>query len=496
MSLPNDIQWELEQLLAKAVDDSLSAEQARRLERLVLGHPERLRFMRDYMQLEVQLQAEATVAQGVPPAYCHVANTAPPATAHSQIRRSLAYAAVLGGLAAAVCLAAVGFFGPGTPAERPAEAPLTAVVSTSRPPAPVATLATQTDAEWLGQQRDVGHTFREGESIELQHGEAQISVGCGAEIAAKAPVALTFLAHDRVRLDSGEVAVHVAEWARGFTVVTDSMEVVDLGTTFTVSAGDGNNDETRVLEGLVRVHPRSAHADQRRGLLVNEGESLLVDPDGNLQNQLLLPEHLLNSCKFSAVTPYRPVVLHNTGYELAVGDEDSNWVVIAGPDGDLQQPEYAMVCVPDERYMANDPALSQWVSLPNWRTATANSLYTFQTRFDLTGYDLNTIQLFGRFLADNGIQQVRVNDREVEVKSWIDNQQGQEFGADQFRFVNITDGLVLGENVVEIDVWNGTFQPVTSPANIPPNPMALRVEWYAFGRQSRLDNASKPKMVR
>ena len=106
MSLPNDIQWELEQLLAKAVDDSLSAEQARRLERLVLGHPERLRFMRDYMQLEVQLQAEATVAQGVPPAYCHVANTAPPATARPQIRRSLAYAAVLGGLAAAVCLAA------------------------------------------------------------------------------------------------------------------------------------------------------------------------------------------------------------------------------------------------------------------------------------------------------------------------------------------------------------------------------------------------------
>lgn len=483
MNLTKDIQRELNVLLAKVVDSSLTLAEGDRLERLVRGNPERLRYMRDYMQLEVQLQAEATVVHGGSLEGSIAANGSLIQKQATPRIAFLLYSALLGGLAAAVCFVMV-VLNRGPLDESPSQVAITSICSASRPPAPVATLSLQSDAKWEGQQWVIGHTFREGDTIELLTGEAQISVGFGAEIATEGPSSLTFLAHDRLQLQSGEVTVHVAEWAKGFTVVTDSMEVVDLGTTFTVTAGDGGKDETRVHKGLVRVHPRSASVSEERGFLVSEGESLTVAPDGRHENQLILPDQLIDSRELSKVVPYHPVELYNTGLGLKVGDEDPHWVIVAGPDGVFERPEYAMVCVPDERYLANAPELSQWVSLPSWRTATANSTFTFQTRFDLTGYDLSTIQLFGRFLADNGIQNVRVNGHAVEVKSWSDNLLGQKFGPDQFRFVDITGGLVQGENVVEIDVWNGVFGSLKSDMNTTPNPMALRVEWCAFGRRS------------
>lgn len=186
---------------------------------------------------------------------------------------------------------------------------------------------------------------------------------------------------------------------------------------------------------------------------------------------------------FGGLVPYRPVELHNTGRGLAVGDQDPNWRIIAGPSGLLSEPEYAQVCEPNVRYLANDPEESQWVSLRNWKDAAPNSLYTFQTTFNLEGYDRSTVRVFGRFLADNGVSAVRINGHEALVESWVDNVAWQQFGGPQFRFINVTDGMVQGPNIVEVDFLNGTRVRLGRQKNVP-NPMALRVEWYAFGRQS------------
>lgn len=485
MNPSNRIPRELTELLAKAVDASLAPEESERLEQMVRGNPERLRYMRDYLQLEVMLQAEAAVTpDGLHRA--HDLSELPPPRKAAQPRGKLwSYSTLIaGGIAAAACLALM-VFAPSPSEEASPSVQLTPVSTPARPPGPVATLRAQSGATWKGQHWRVGHAFREGDRLELLAGKAQISVGFGAELATKGPCTIIFVAHDRLRLESGEVVVHAAEWAKGYTVATSSMEVVDLGTTFTVSAGDDGRGETRVLKGLVRVRPRQADGPGERGLLVSEGERLSVSPDGAHLNEASPPHHFAESRDVSNVVPYRPVDLFNTGLGLSPGDEDAHWSVIAGPDGAFERPEHAMVCVPDPRYLANAPELSQWVSLPSWRTARANATYTFQTRFDLTGYDLSTTRLFGRFLADNGIESVRVNGRPVVVKSWRDNVTGQEFGANQFRFVDVTDGLVQGDNVVEIDVWNGVFG---SPkhGNTAPNPMALRVEWRAFGRRPDL----------
>jgi len=356
-------------------------------------------------------------------------------------------------------------------------------VPASKPPAPVATLSSQFDAEWRGMQLVEGQPLREGDTIDLARGEARISVGYGAEIAAQGPCSLTFVSRDSIRLSYGEVAVHVAKWAKGFTVVTDSMEVVDLGTTFTVSASKDAGSETNVVKGLVRVHPLASVEGQHGGVLVAEGEGLFVDRRGSGGTRPAARSDFFDKYDFSDLLPYRPVDLYNSGIGLAEGDEDPNWKIVSGPGTVGDEKPYAVVCKPDERYLANTPDVSQWVSMPNWKTAAPNSVYTFQTTFDLLGYDLSTIQLFGRFLADNGIHAVRVNGEPVKVESWVDNVYGQQFDHNEFRFLNVTDGLVNGTNTVEIDVLNGIFQEPAEQRG-DPNPMALRVEWYAFGRQA------------
>lgn len=373
-----------------------------------------------------------------------------------------------------------------------------------RPPAPVATLASTDQALWKNSQLKVGQALYEGDSINLQEGEARISVGFGAEVVASSPCSLSFLASDRIELHEGQVAVDVAPWAKGFTVVTDEMDVVDLGTTFTVSASPGINAKTTVLKGIVRVHPSKVQNEQRRGLLLLEGQQLSVDDKGlhkNLQQQET--RQLLSNLDFGVAEPYRPVALNNTGIGLSAGDEDLHWRVVAGPEASFSGPQYATVCVPHQAYLPNYPDTSQWVSIAEWQTAAPNSIFTFQSEFNLDGYDLSTMQLFGRFLADNGIAAVRVNGEPVQVKSWVDNIRYQPFGNPQFRFVNITEGLVHGQNIIEVDVRNGMMRNDKGMKNPPmraiPNPMALRVEWYAFGRQHGLvktgDNAKSPRLL-
>ncbi|WP_442482206.1 hypothetical protein [Aeoliella sp. SH292] len=364
------------------------------------------------------------------------------------------------------------------------EEPASMAGSRSKRPAPVATLASTRNAVWSGKPLADGQAMNEGQTITLKSGEANVSMGYGAEMVLHGPSSLKFLTLDRVQLIEGDVAVQVAKWARGFTVVTDSMEVVDLGTTFTVSAQSNGDDQTRVISGLVRVHPKQAAKSSRRGLLVKEGESMAVDREGHVRAIPVTAEQLAKSFNFPTTPPYKPVALHNSGFDLSEGDEDPHWRVIAGPEKETQWPVYASVCPAHVQYLPNDREMSQWISIADWMECEATSVYTFQTTFDLDGYDLSTIQLFGRFLADNGIQDVRVNGVSVEVKSWRDNELHQLFGDQEFRYVNVTNGLKQRWNTIEIDVFNGTFMAANRALEGVPNPMALRVEWYAFGRQT------------
>ena len=93
----------------------------------------------------------------------------------------------------------------------------------------------------MRKQRAVGLVGRQiaeahGGALTLTAGEAHVSMASGAEFVLNAPGALEFVSAKHVRLASGVLTAHVAQWGTGFTVDTDRMRVIDLGTRFAIAA--------------------------------------------------------------------------------------------------------------------------------------------------------------------------------------------------------------------------------------------------------------------
>jgi hypothetical protein len=290
-------------------------------------------------------------------------------------------------------------------------------------------------------------------------------------------------------LEEGVVTAQVAEWGRGFTVATEALRVVDLGTKFAVSASPRGVAEAHVLDGQVRIQPTTKAVADRRSLLLSGGEAIRVESQRRVALRLAADREL--DAEMGSLTPFKPIEIHNTGAGLMPGDEDPHWRIISVPQGAARLgPAFAVVAEAHGRYLANDPARSQWISISNpvEPGAPANSQFTFETAFDLTGYDLTTVMIAAQVIADNGVTAVRINGRPAPIRPWVLNENQQYFN--KFYVIEIKDGFVPGTNKVEFDVWNG----VKLNAPLDPNPISLRVEWQGFGRPAQLTAMAAPRM--
>jgi hypothetical protein len=91
--------------------------------------------------------------------------------------------------------------------------------------------------------------------LQLAKGNVRILFRSGATMNAIGPVSIGLDSPMRAFLDFGKVTVHAPESARDFVVATESMEVVDLGTTFEVGVDPQSREaNVSVIEGLVDLH--------------------------------------------------------------------------------------------------------------------------------------------------------------------------------------------------------------------------------------------------
>lgn len=235
------------------------------------------------------------------------------------------------------------------------------------------------------------------------------------------------------------------------------------------------------------VQPREHANDSLSGFLLNEGESVRVDGTHSTRDSVDLQsaDVLRRIGELAKIDSYQPIPMHNTGVRLQEGEEDPFWkIVAADPESGVSTPRYAVVCEPHHRYATNEPSRSQWISTGRSNELLpADSAYTFQTQLNLSRYEVGSVRLIGQILADNGVKEVRVNDRPIKGISWIDNVFLQNFHRKEFHVLEISAGFKPGVNLVEIDVWNGgEYRNNALSLKAVPNPMALRVEWQAFGR--------------
>ncbi|MEN1678388.1 MAG: hypothetical protein AAGJ46_02270 [Planctomycetota bacterium] len=507
---------DFESIAATACSQPLCQSEQARLEALLVEDEEARQLWLDFCRLHIELDLhtragviaaglrdrvqgadagaeESSDQTGSPPA----AALASPAGGRRTYRISMAAAAVAASLLAAAALIPRGW--QETPKSSDRDGRVVAAVETDRTPKRrpevVAVLRSQPDAkpERVGEEEEC--VVLAGEELAFGDGPSDVKMVCGANLLVEGPATVRFVSSNHVRLLAGSLSANLPEWARGFIVDTNAMRLIDLGTTFAVTSESATVAEAQVLKGLVKVQPRERAEQSLSGFLLNEGESVRIEGPKAVRNQVNLEssEARRRILELEKLDSYQPIPVNNSGVGLSVGEEDQHWRLVAtsAPIA-FDTPRYAVVCTPHPRYSINEPRRSQWLSVsPNNERLPADSSYTFRTHLDLTDYDSRSVRLIGQILADNGVRQICLNGDSVGDAPWINNTPNQRFDREEFHVIEISEGFLPGLNTIEIDVWNGgEYKGMPSAGTeLQPNsnPMALRVEWQAFGRPSSYD---------
>jgi hypothetical protein len=113
--------------------------------------------------------------------------------------------------------------------------------------------------------------------LQLKSGAVLVEFYSGARVVIEGPAKLNLISASEARLDEGRVNAHVPPQARGFTLNTDGMKVIDHGTDFGLVAGAGAPSEVHVFSGDVEINP-TGHA--ARHLVTGEAVAMTT---GNMQ---------------------------------------------------------------------------------------------------------------------------------------------------------------------------------------------------------------------
>ena len=159
-------------------------------------------------------------------------------------------------------------------------------------------IAQSADAEWSGREthRGVGHAIGRDREF-LKKGEATLLLDNSVELKLRGPTEFTFLSVDHGLLHRGQVSARVPESAIGFRLDAPGLNVVDLGTEFSLATDVSGAPAVHVFNGKVRAAlptlPSSrtelttgetARFDVSRGLVSRSNELLEYFPrlDGDV----------------------------------------------------------------------------------------------------------------------------------------------------------------------------------------------------------------------
>jgi ferric-dicitrate binding protein FerR (iron transport regulator) len=134
----------------------------------------------------------------------------------------------------------------------------------------VARLTAAKDLQWVGSALAPGAHLRKGQRLELARGYAEVTFDSGARIVLEGGASIEINSAWDATLQRGTLKASVPPQAIGFRISNPAVEVVDLGTEFTMIA-DAHGAEVLVLKGEVEAAPRAA-AEQET-ILLRERES-------------------------------------------------------------------------------------------------------------------------------------------------------------------------------------------------------------------------------
>ncbi len=149
----------------------------------------------------------------------------------------------------------------------------------------VARVTAAKDLQWLGAPLGPGAHLRKGQKLDLAKGFAEVTFDSGARIVLEGAASLEINSAWDATLQHGTLKAVVPPQAVGFRISNPAVEVVDLGTEFTMVA-DAHGAEVLVLKGEVEAAPRTASEEtillrEREGRrFAASGVSDVSDPEG------------------------------------------------------------------------------------------------------------------------------------------------------------------------------------------------------------------------
>jgi ferric-dicitrate binding protein FerR (iron transport regulator) len=250
---------ELNELCQGLFDDRLTREQMARLSAILRESEEARRVYVRAAALSASLHQYASELQAEPPA--------PRKIVAFPSRRTLAW--VTGALAAAAAISLLfhlPVLSPETGAPRVASSGTDADDDDS-----IARITGSKDCAWQGKALGLGDEVRPGQRLRIASGFLEVSFDSGAQLTVEGPAELEATDAWQAALRSGSLRANVPAESAGFRVTHPSVEVVDLGTEFTMAVDERGEAEVFVLKGEVEAHPRGAA--HPAAMLLRERES-------------------------------------------------------------------------------------------------------------------------------------------------------------------------------------------------------------------------------
>lgn len=122
--------------------------------------------------------------------------------------------------------------------------------------------------------------------LSFDQGKLHLVMDSGVEMIISGPSRFRLDHAMKVHLNSGKASVKVPPVAQGFKLTTDTMSILDLGTSFGVDASTAKH-EVHVFEGKVKVVPASLMLSQ--DTVVNAGEAMSIEQNkDDFQNSTYL----------------------------------------------------------------------------------------------------------------------------------------------------------------------------------------------------------------
>lgn len=149
-------------------------------------------------------------------------------------------------------------------------------------PTSVARATAVVNCEWLDSDSELkfGDQLSPGQRIRLTQGLLQLTFGTGAKVVVEGPADFVATTATEAVLAEGKIAAAVPRFARGYTILTPTAEIVDLGTEFGVNVDAKGTSEIHVFDGDVVARSREngvaqgelLHAQQDQALQFNAAD--------------------------------------------------------------------------------------------------------------------------------------------------------------------------------------------------------------------------------